>query len=316
MTERSKGIKDALPVTGLLLLCFLWSLGSLRTDLLPTEFAAGLPPLEREVIHLCALAVVGWLLAGVFRAPWPRGRQIWDSVLVGLGMFVVPSLLGEAVKNEITDLTRVALYSLAPVFAVAFEPYLGRLTESQSKGSLLAALGCVIGTLAVFPLMIPRTWEGAGGFFAVILAVASVAATNCWAVRFIWEMPLKSGAPVASIAGASSAAMLAAASFIGEKPVWSHSVVGPEIAWTTSVELPALLLLFWLLRRMSAVRMTTRYVVTPLIVNIVGLIVLRPAMRVRAGVGILLIAVSVGWLLISHEEENPPDALPLKLNQS
>lgn len=314
--EHSKGIRDAIPVTGLLLLCFLWSLGSLRSDLLPSQFAAGLPVLEREALHLGALAIVGWLLAGVFHSPWPRGRQIWDSVLVGLGMFVVPALLGETAKNEIPDLTRVALYSLAPVFAVAFEPYLGRLTESQSKGGLLAALGCVIGTLAVFPLMIPRTWVGAGSFLAIILAVASVAATNCWAVRFISELPLKSGAPVASIAGLSAAAILAAASFIGEKPVWNHAEVGPEIAWTTSVELPALLLLFWLLRRMSAVRMTTRFVVTPLLVNVVGLLALRPSMRVRAGLGILLIAISAGWLLISREEENPPEALPLKLNQS
>ena len=52
--------------------------------------------------------------------------------------------------------------------------------------------------------------------------------------------------------------------------------------WTAAVELPALVLLFWLMRRMSAVRMTTRFVVTPLIVNMVGPIVLRPSMR-RAG---------------------------------
>ncbi len=313
---QSKGIREAIPVTGLLLLCFLWSLGSLRSDLLPTQFAAGLPPLEREALHLGALAIVGWLLAGVFRAPWPRGRQIWDAMLLGLGMFVVPALLGEAAKSEIPDLTRVALYSLAPVFAVAFEPYLGRLTELQSKGGLLAALGCVLGTLGVFPLMIPRTWEGAGSFFAVILAVASVAATNCWAVRFISELPPKSGAPVASIAGASAGIMLAVASFIGERPVWTHELIGPEIAWTTSVELPGFLLLFWLLRRMSAVRMTTRFVVTPLIVNIVGLIVLRPSMRLRAGLGILLIAISAGWLLASHEDDSAPDALPLNLHQS
>jgi drug/metabolite transporter (DMT)-like permease len=311
-----KGIRDAIPVTGLLLLCFLWSLGSLRSDLLPSQFAAGLPPLEREALHLGALAVVGWLLAGVFHAPWPSGRQIWDSMLLGLGMFVVPALLGEAAKSEIPDLTRVALYSLAPVFAVAFEPYLGRLTESQSKGGLLAALGCVIGTLGVFPLMIPRTWEGAGGFFAIILAVASVAATNCWAVRFISELPAKAGAPAASIAGVTAAVILAGASLIGERPVFSHEMVGPEIAWTTSVELPALLLLFWLMRRMSAVRMTTRFVVTPLIVNVVGLIALRPSMRIRAGLGIALIAISAGWLLASHEEESPADALPLNLNRS
>lgn len=312
---QTKWVREALPVTGLLLLCFLWSLGSLRSDLLPAQFAAGLPALEREALHLGVLAVVGWLLAGVFRSPWPKGRQIWDAMLLGLGIFVVPALLGEATKNEIPDLTRVALYSLAPVFAVAFEPYLGRLTELQSKGGLLAALGCVIGTLGVFPLMIPRTWEGAGSFFAIILAVASVAATNCWGVRFISELPPKAGAPVASIAGASAGVILAAASFISEQPVWTHELIGPEIAWTTSVELPALLLLFWLLRRMSAVRMTTRFVVAPLIVNIVGLIVLRPSMRLRAGLGIVLIAVSAVWLLISHEEDGTPEALPLNLHQ-
>jgi drug/metabolite transporter (DMT)-like permease len=315
--EHSQGIRDAIPVTGLLMLCFLWSLGSLRSDLLPTQFAAGLPTLEREALHLGSLAIVGWLLAGVLHAQWPRGREIWDSALIGIGLFVVPALLGEASKNEIPDLTRVALYSLAPVFAVAFEPYLGRLTESQSRGGLLAALGCVIGTLGVFPLMIPRNWQGAGGFFAIILAVASVAATNCWAVRFVSELPAKSAAPVASIAGATATALLAGASFVSEQPLWNHHVLGPEIAWTTSVELPGFLLFFWLLRRMSAVRMTTRFVVTPLIVNVVGLIVLRPSMRIRAGLGILLIAVSAGWLLAAREEEeSTTDALPLNLNRS
>ena len=314
--EHRKAIRDALPVTGLLLLCFLWSLESLRSDLLPSQFATGLPPFEREAMHLGSLAVVGWLMAGVQRAPWPSGRQIWDSMLIGLGLFVVPALLGEVAKDEIPDLTRVALYSLAPVFAVAFEPYLGRLTESQSKGGLLAALGCVIGTLGVFPLLIPRTWEGAGSFMALILAVACVAATNCWAVRFLCDAPKKSGAAIASIAGATGAAIFAGVSLLIEHPIWGHEVVGPEIAWTTAVQLPALVLLFWLMRRMSAVRMTTRFVVTPLIINVVALIVLRPSMRVRAGLSILLIAISAGWLLSSHEDEKEPDALPLNLKRN
>jgi hypothetical protein len=70
------------------------------------------------------------------------------------------------------------------------------------------------------------------------------------------------------------------------------------------------------MRRMSAVRMTTRFVVAPLIVNVVGLIVLRPSLRIRAGLSILLIAISAGWLLASHEDEKEPDALPLDLKQS
>jgi drug/metabolite transporter (DMT)-like permease len=314
--ERGKRIREAVPVTALLLLCFLWSLGSLRSDLLPTIFAAGLPTFEREAIHLGALAIVAGMIALVVRAAWPRGRQLWDAVLVGLGLFVVPALLGEAAKDSIPDLTRVALYSLAPVFAVAFEPYLGRLTESQSKGGLLAALGCVLGTLGVFPLLIPRTLGGAGAFFTIILAVACVAATNCWTVRFVSELPLKSGAAAAAIAGATGAVALTVASLVSEQPTWGGPIIGPEIAWTTAVELPALLLLFWLMRRMSAVRMTTRFVVAPLIVNIVGFLVLRPSLRLRAGLGILLIAASAGWLLSGREEEAEPGPLPLNLTRN
>jgi drug/metabolite transporter (DMT)-like permease len=314
--DQAKGIRDTVPVTALLLLCFLWSLGSLRSDLMPATFAAGLPIFEREAIHLGALALVAGMIALVTGAAWPRGRQIWDAVLIGLGLFAVPAFFGEAAKDAIPDLTRVALYSLAPVFAVAFEPYLGRLSESQSKGGLLAALGCVIGTLGIFPLLIPRTLEGAGAFFAVILAVACVAATNCRAVRFMSEMPLKSGASVAAIAGATACLALTAASAISEAPEWSGPLVGPEIAWTTAVELPALLVLFWLMRRMSAVRMTTRFVVAPLIVNVVGFLVLRPSLRLRSGLGIVLIAISAGWLLVAREEEEEAGSLPLNLKRN
>lgn len=311
-----RNLRDAAPVVGLLLLCFLWSLGSLRSDLAPGVLATDLPPFERDAVHLGVLAVVGWLLTAALGAKWPKGGRIWDAVLIGLGLFVVPALLGAASKDEIPDLTRVALYSLTPVFAVAFEPYLGRLTEKQSKGGLLAALGCVIGTLGVFPLLIPRTWQGAAGFAAVILAVACVAATNCRAVRALSEMPHKSAAPMAAIAGAVSAVLFAGASLIGEHPTWSHAEVGTEIAWSTAVELPNLLLLFWLMRRMSAVRMTTRFIVTPLIVNMVGLILLRPAMGIRAGLGILLLTVSAGWLLLAREEDRNETGLPLNLKQN
>ena len=127
------GIRNAVPVTALLLLCFLWSLGSLRSDLMPTIFAGGLPTFEREAIHLGALAVVAWLIALVTRAAWPRGRQIWDAILIGLGLFAVPAFFGEAAKDAIPDLTRVALYSLAPVFAVRLNPISGDCRSHKAK---------------------------------------------------------------------------------------------------------------------------------------------------------------------------------------
>jgi len=61
--------------------------------------------------------------------------------------------------------------------------------------------------------------------------------------------------------------------------------------------------------------MTTRFVVAPLIVNVVGFLVLRPSLRLRAGLGILLIAISAGWLLVAREQEEEDGPLPLNLNQ-
>jgi hypothetical protein len=43
--------------------------------------------------------------------------------------------------------------------------------------------------------------------------------------------------------------------------------------------------------------------------------VLRPSLDLRSGLGLLLIAVSVGWLLCAREEEDEPGPLPLNLNQ-
>lgn len=304
-----------MPVAGLLLLCFLWSVDSLRSDFAPGA-AAAIPEFAREAMHLALLAVVAALIALVRRAPWPRGRRVWDAASIGLGLFIPPAILALLPNEAMPDLTRVALFSLAPVFAVTFEPYLGRMTESQSKGGLLAALGCVIGTVGVFPLEIPHNLPAAGAFLGAIFSVACIAAVNCWAVRCVSNLPRGSGAAIAAIAGFAGAAVLAISSAVGERGAWSRKAIGPELAWSAIVELPALLLLFWLMRRMSAVRMTTRFVVAPLIVNVVGLIALRPTVTLRAGLGLLLIAISAGWLLSTHEDQTEASPLPLKLNQS
>jgi drug/metabolite transporter (DMT)-like permease len=312
---QGKGIRDAIPVAGLLLLCLLWSLDSLRSEFAPSATAMQLPPFARSGLHLALLGVASALLAVFRRSVWPRGRQILDAALIGLGLFGAPTVLANLSSSTIPDLSRVALFSLAPVFAVALEPYLGRLTEAQSKAGLLAALGCVIGTLGVFPLSIPRTLGAAGGFLAVILSVACVAAANCWAVRLVSNLPKGSGATVAAIAGATSAGALLICSGLSEG-AWSNRALEPELVWSLEVELPALLLLFWLMRRMSAVRMTTRFVVTPLLVNVVVLILLRPAVNLRSALGLLLIAISAGWLLSAREEETESGTLPLNLNQN
>ena len=78
--------------------------------------------------------------------------MLGSTVLAGIGLFAVPSVLIEIAKGNIDDATRVALFSLAPVFAVVFEPYLGSGSTSQQRGGLAASLIAVCGSLLVFPL--------------------------------------------------------------------------------------------------------------------------------------------------------------------
>jgi drug/metabolite transporter (DMT)-like permease len=47
----------------------------------------------------------------------------------------------------------------------------------------------------------------------------------------------------------------------------------------------------------------------PLIANIVSLLLLRPTVSLRAGLGLLLIAAGAGWLLFRPESETN-DSLP------
>jgi len=103
---------------------------------------------------------------------------------------------------------------------------------------------------------------------------------------------------------------------VSEEPTWNGPIIGPEIAWTTAVELPALLLLFWLMRRMSAVAHDDTLCGSAAHRKRGGIPVLRPSLRLRAGLGILLIAASAGWLLSGREEEADAGPLPLNLKRN
>ena len=66
---------------------------------------------------------------------------------------------------------------------------------------------------------------------------------------------------------------------------------------------------------MSAARMTTRFVLAPLITLLIGLVLLRPSLTLRTWLGMLLIGAGVGWLLLAAEVEPEESALPLNLNR-
>jgi len=301
----------ASPIAGLLLLSLLWALSTLRADLLANLIRGQMPLFERVTVSFAMLTAVAGSLAVALRVRWPRGRQFWAAVFTGLFLFVVPAGLASVAGRSVNGYARTALLTLTPMFVIVFEPYIGGDSGTENRGSLLAALGVVAGAWCVFPVGVPETIEAGWGFGALMAAAACVAAANCLAVLEAKRQE-KSTASMAAIAGATAALAFASVSACTERSVWQWDALAPELLWSAAVELPALLLLFWLMRRMSALRMATRYVISPLMAILIGALLTRSALAPRTWLGLLLMAAGSAYLLFAQKSDTELGGLMLR----
>jgi drug/metabolite transporter (DMT)-like permease len=297
-------------IAALLLLCLLWAAVTLRSDLSPRGAERiGVSPMRHEALILGSFAGLAAIAALIRQQGLPERKTVAEALLAGVGMFVVPTLVNEFGKGSISDTTRVALFSLTPMFAVVFEPYLGAGSAAGGRGSLLAAMVAVAGTALVFPIEIPRSGGSFLAFCGVLLSAASVAAANCLAVRACRKgstSPLVFGA---FCAGVAAICLGGVGAMVPQSRVDNLAVD----AWAAA-DLLALALLFWLMPRMSSVRMTTRFVIAPLLANLAGLALIRPKILWQTWIGLLAIALGSGWLLFAPDEPAEAQGTLLKLN--
>jgi drug/metabolite transporter (DMT)-like permease len=223
-------------------------------------------------------------------------------------LFAAPVVLAAAAQGWVSRLERVAIFSLTPVFAVVFEPHIGNV-QQRGNGALVAALAAVAGALCIFPLDLPGTPGAAVAVLVIILAAACAAIGNCVAVRFASSGVDGSLALCAALACGSAACAFAAASAFTEH-AQGHSLRNAmQLAWLAIIDVPALMLLFWLLRQMSAVRMTTRFILAPLLTVLTGIAIEQPAISIRMILGILLMAAGAGWILLTPEDDAQRDRI-------
>jgi drug/metabolite transporter (DMT)-like permease len=117
---------------------------------------------------------------------------------------------------------------------------------------------------------------------------------------------------MAAIAGATAAIGLVAVSAATEGLTWR--LIASDFVWSVAITLPSLCLLFWLMRRMTAARMTTRFVLAPLIAILIGIAIDRPSIEPRTWLGLILIAGAAGWLLLAPADKPDANSSTLKLN--
>lgn len=279
-------------------LSLLLALGSLRGDLWPAPFraAAALPPFERQALAWALLALAAAILARIRRLPRLGIVATREAALAGLGLFALPALLVRAAAPQVPDLTRVALFALTPVFCVVLEPYLG--AANSARNSLLPVLAALAGVLLVFPVDLPGSLAAALGWIALLLAALSIAAANCRAIATANHL---ASTARAAVAAAVTAAILGLASLVAEHAQPLNAALLPQALWTLAIDLPALLLLFSLMRRLSAARMTLRFILAPLFASLGGLALALTLPGLRALFGLVLMAAGSAWLLAARD---------------
>jgi drug/metabolite transporter (DMT)-like permease len=67
--------------------------------------------------------------------------------------------------------------------------------------------------------------------------------------------------------------------------------------------------------RMTAVRMTTRFVLAPLMAILIGMAIDRPAIGPRIWMGLLLVAGGAAWLLLAPDDQPTANSSTFNLNR-
>jgi drug/metabolite transporter (DMT)-like permease len=296
-TEAGKGRA----VAANFLLSLLWALDGIGPDLLPALRRSPMPAMERQALTYGLVALLAAAFAGKKRDILPGGRIAAAWAGIGLLLFAAPVMLSAITQNEVSQLERVAIFSLTPVLAAVLEPHLG-ISSQRSAGALMAALAAVAGALSIFPLDVPGTPGAVAAVLAIVMAVACAAIGNCLAVRSATSDSNSSWALGAAWASGAAAIAFAVASACTEHAKWNLPD-GLQFAWFAVIDVPALMLLFWLLRRMSAVRMTTRYILAPLLTVLAGIALEQPVITLRMVLGTGLMGAGVVWLLFAPDED-------------
>jgi len=288
---------------GLLLLSALWAVAGLRMELNPHLGANTLSPAQSQTALFFVFAAVTAAIAVARRAEFPRGRRALACAGVGVGLFVIPAAVAAWTQGWVSDLDRVVIFSLTPVFTVVLEPYLQGSPPRQAKAALAGALAAVAGILLLVPVDFPGSFRAGAALCALVATACGIAVTNCFAVRLARDLAGCSVMPFAALAGATGAVCFSTAAAFTPHSAWRWSAQPTQLLVQLVIDLPALFLLFWLMRRLAASRMTARFLLAPLFTILAGM-ALEPALPpVRAWFGMALLTGGAGWLVFAPAEE-------------
>lgn len=270
--------------------------------LLPVGANDGSSSIEKQSCFYGVVGLVALVIA--HRRLWIRLREReWVSVqLAGVSVMLlgVPVVTREWARGSVPDVTQAALFALVPFVVVAVamgrEPIEGE--EFGIRRFFAPALAAFGGALFLLNFNFPATFRGRLVFVVLLLAVVMVGFASAWIYRLLRRFGMIEAFAIACLSNALF--LVACGLFSGES--WGGAI--SLVSLSSLSYLLELILLVWLLREMSPVRLAARYLLVPLLSVMEGMAIWRPALTLRMGAGMLLLAGGVGYILLSRRQNS------------
>ena len=256
--------------------------------------------------QVCFYGVIG--LAALLlsrRQLWTRRKRQgtgWLLVTAGASVLLLglPATLNAWGQETLPDVSRAALFGLTPFVVVVVVSGSDALSRDEPgvRRFFVPTLAAFAGALLLLSFSFPLSSEGRVTMAVVLLAMALAGFASAWMYRLLHETGMMEALAVVCVANAIFYAVFRLPFDRG----WNG--VSSLLSITPLYSLAELLLLVWLLRRMSPVLLAVRYLAVPLLIAIEAFVILRPPWTVRMGVGLALLAGGAAYVLLSRSSDS------------
>jgi drug/metabolite transporter (DMT)-like permease len=286
-TSRRVVLDRAMPV----LFVLLWSTGFIGSKL-------GVPHAQPLILLAMRFVAAGAILAAIglaSGAPWPRGRALLHTALVGL--LVQGLYLGgvfEAIFHGMSAGVAALVVSLQPLItAILAAPLFGeRVVARQWAGLVLGLVGAAM-------VLYDRLGGGAGDIWALLFVVAALAGITGGTL-----LQKRFGGAIDLRTGTATQYLLCAALFFVAAPLaesiqidWTPSFVFALTWLVVMLSVGAVSIYFWLIRRGSAAKVTSLMYLVPAVTALMAAFLgERLGLTAIAGMGM----VAIGVILVNR----------------
>ncbi|MEO8735472.1 MAG: hypothetical protein ABI380_02935, partial [Edaphobacter sp.] len=279
-------------------LCLLVS----SSSLLPVGTDAGPSSIEKQSCFYGGIGLIALIVA--HRRVWARMQArnwVWLRLAgVSVMLLGVPAIAGEWAQAGVPDVSRAALFALVPFVVVAVtmsrEPIVGE--ESGVRRFFAPALAGFGGALFLLSFSFPISVRARTMFGVLLLAVVVVGFASAWIYRLLRGFGMVEALAVVCL---SNALFLAVCGLLSGGS-WNGAM--SLISISSLFYLLDLLLLIFLLREMTPVRLAVRFFLVPLLAVLEGFVILRPAFTARMGLGLVLLVGAAGYTLLSRSHDS------------